>query len=798
MLRGRQHLAAVLGYDQGNHLLAVGQLHAAHAPGDTAHYPHAGFLEAHHLAVAGHQHHVLVALGDGHVDQVLAFQQAHRDQAAAARPREARQLGALDHAAGGGHEDEGPGGRRRFHLGIGAVHGFHRFHVLDHLGGVHFTLFLVLRTRLLAHLLGVQTQDGGDPFLRLERRNQVDDGLAPGGPAALGQLEHPQPVDLAHVGEAQQGVVGARHQQLLHVILVLQLAGGLAAPAALLGPVGVDRLNLGVAAVAEGYHHGFLGDQVFHAQIQTGGLDLTAALVAVFVTDGGQLVTDHLHQALGIGQDQHQLADLLQQLLVIGDQLFPFQAGQFLQAQIKDRLGLLRAQVIKAVAHAKLLVETVRAGRVLATGTLQHGGHVAGRPAPAEQFFLGLGTAGGRLDQLDHRIDVGQGHRQTFQLMGLFTGLAQFIDGTAGDHLAAVPQEGVQQLAQVEGLGLPVHQGHGVDTEHRLHLGLLIEVVEHHLGVLAPAQLDHHAHALLVGLVAQLGDALDLLVLDQLGDLLDEPRLVHLIGQLMDDDRFLAAPVHLLDVGAGAHIDAAPAGAVGLHDASAAVDDAGGGEIRTLDVLHQVVRGQAVVVDQRQTAVHHLAQVVRRNIGGHAHGDARGAVDQQVRHPGGHHFGNPLGAVVVIDEIDGFLVQVGQQLVGDLGHAHFGVPHGRGGVTVDGTEVTLPVHQHVAQRERLRHAHDGVVHGGITVRVVLTDDVTDHPGGFFVGFIPVVAQLVHGEQHPAVHWLEAVTHVRQGPTNDHAHGVIQVRLPEFVLDIDGCDFFGEVRHGVPL
>jgi hypothetical protein len=35
-----------------------------------------------------------------------------------------------------------------------------------------------------------------------------------------------------------------------------------------------------------------------------------------------------------------------------------------------------------------------------------------------------------------------------------------------------------------------------------------------------------------------------------------------------------------------------------------------------------------------QAAVDHFGEVVRRNVGGHAHGDARGAVDQQVRQAG--------------------------------------------------------------------------------------------------------------------------------------------------------------------
>ena len=80
------------------------------------------------------------------------------------------------------------------------------------------------------------------------------------------------------------------------------------------------------------------------------------------------------------------------------------------------------------------------------------------------------------------------------------------------------------------------------------------------------------------------------------------------------------------------------------------------------------------------------------------------------------------------------------------------------------------------------------------MRVVLTDDVTDDAGGLLVGLVPVVAELVHGEQHAAVHRLEAIAHVRQGPANDHAHGVVEVGLLQLVFNIDRGDFFGEIRH----
>src|SRR5690606_39834066 len=127
--------------------------------------------------------------------------------------------------------------------------------------------------------------------------------------------------------------------------------------------------------------------------------------------------------------------------------------------------------------------------------------------------------------------------------------------------------------------------------------------------------------------------------------------------------------------------------------------------------------------------------------------EAAGAVDWRGRHLGRQQGGNLVGAGVVGYPSDGCLVQVGQHLVGQLGHAHFGVSHGRGAVAIHRTEVALTVYQQVAQRERLGHAHDGVVHSAVTVRVVFTDHVPDHTGGFLVRLVPVVAQLAHGEQY---------------------------------------------------
>ena len=774
MLGGSEDLAILFRHDQGNQIYALGQLDATDTTGQTAHHTHLGLMETHSLAVARHQHDVFVALGNRHVHQMLAFLQFHRNQTGAARTGEVGQGGPFDDTAGGSHENKGPGDRfgHRFHVALHFTIGF-IVNRVDHVIRIN-NLFFFATGFLLAHHFRVQTQNGGNALFIAQCRQQIDNRFAARCPATLGQLKGTQPEHLARIGKQQQGVVGAGYQQVFHIIFVFQLPGGFAATTTLLGAIGVDGLHLGVTTVGQGHHHGFFGDQVFHAEVLTGRYDLGTTLVGVFFTYRLQFFANHFHQALGVTEDLQQFSDLLQQFLIVIDQLFAFQAGQLLQTQVQNRLGLFRTQVIKAIHQAILFIQAIRASRVFTTGTLQHLQYIAGLPALVQQLGLRFGATGGGFDQLDNRIDVAQGNRQAFQQVGLFTGLAQFEHGAACHHFPAVADKGIQQLAQVEDLRLTIYQCHGIDTEHRFHLGLLVQVIEHHLGIFATAQLNHHAHPFFIRFVAQLGDAFNFLVFHQLGDLLNQPRLVHLIRDLGDDDGFFTALVGGFDFGAGAHVHTATASTVGLHDTGAAIDDAGGGEIRALDVFHQVVRGQAVVVDQREAAIYHFAQVVGRDIGGHAHGNTGRAVHQQVGHPGGHHIGNLFRAVVVIDEIHGFLVQIRQQLVGNLGHAHFGVTHGSGGVPIDGTKVTLTIHQHVAQGKRLRHPHDGVIYRGITVGVVFTNHVTDHTGRFLVGLVPVVAQLVHGKQHTAVHRLEAIAHVGQRPPDDYAHGVIQV------------------------
>jgi len=372
--------------------------------------------------------------------------------------------------------------------------------------------------------------------------------------------------------------------------------------------------------------------------------------------------------------------------------------------------------------------------------------------------------------------------------VGALLGLAQLEARAAGDHLAAVVQKDDERVAQVQQLGLVPVDGQQVDPEAGLQVGVLVQVVQDDRRLDVAAQLDDDAHPLAVALVAKVGDSVHLAVLDQVGDLLDELALVHLVRDFGDHQR-LTALGELLDGHPRPQLEDAATGAVRLADPRPAVDERGGGEVGSGDERHQFVDGGLGVFDEMDQGVDHLAQIVGRDVGGHAHGDARRAVDQQVGQFRWQHQRFGQGLVVVGAEVDRFLLDVGEHLLRQPRHPDFGVAHGRGGVAVDGAEIPLAVHQRAAHGEVLLHADDGVIDGHVAVGMVLADHVADDAGALLVRLRVGVAQLVHGVEDAPVDRLEAVAGVGERAADDDRHGVVEVRLLDFVLDVDLDEVF---------
>src|SRR5437773_2650291 len=103
-----------------------------------------------------------------------------------------------------------------------------------------------------------------------------------------------------------------------------------------------------------------------------------------------------------------------------------------------------------------------------------------------------------------------------------------------------------------------------------------------------------------------------------------------------------------------------------------------------------------------------------------------------------------------------------------------GVTHRRRGIAVDAAEVALAVDQRIAKRERLRHAHEGVVDRCLAVRVIELENVADEGSALAVPAAGSRAGPVHRVEDAALNGLQPITHVGQSPADDDGHGVLHV------------------------
>ena len=140
--------------------------------------------------------------------------------------------------------------------------------------------------------------------------------------------------------------------------------------------------------------------------------------------------------------------------------------GQLRQAQVEDRLGLDHRQ-----------------------------------PEALDQLVAGALAVGGGADQRDHLVEVLERDQQALEHVRARLALGELVLGAAHDHLALVLDVVADHRAQRERARDAVDERDHVDAEGALHRRVLEELVEDDLRQRVALELDHEAHAALVGLV---------------------------------------------------------------------------------------------------------------------------------------------------------------------------------------------------------------------------------------------------------------------------------------------------------
>ena len=176
-----------------------------------------------------------------------------------------------------------------------------------------------------------------------------------------------------------------------------------------------------------------------------------------------------------------------------------------------------------------------------------------------------------------------------------------------------------------------------------------------------------------------------------------------------------------------------------------------------------------------ERCIGHLAEVVWGNVGGHSDGDTHRTIDKKVGEPGRQDGGLLRAAVVVVLEVDGVFFNVAHHFEGEWRHFCLGVPRGGRPVVSGRSKVTLTKREWISETPRLHQAHQGIINGGVAVRVELAHDVAHNASALGKRLVGTVAAVEHCVDDSTVYRLEPVANLRQCSSDNHAHGVVEIR-----------------------
>ena len=145
-------------------------------------------------------------------------------------------------------------------------------------------------------------------------------------------------------------------------------------------------------------------------------------------------------------------------------------------------------------------------------------------------------------------------------------------------------------------------------------------------------------------------------------------------------------------------------------------------------MLHQAFDGDVRVVYICADGVADLGEVVWSHICRHTHRNTGRSVKQKQRGLCGQDGRFLERLVEVRHKVDSILVEILEHFFSQLFKLGLGVTHSCDRVAVHAAEVTLSENKWISHIPRLREAGHGIIYAGITVGVILTENLTDDTG----------------------------------------------------------------------
>ena len=241
----------------------------------------------------------------------------------------------------------------------------------------------------------------------------------------------------------------------------------------------------------------------------------------------------------------------------------------------------------------------------------------------------GLGVIRGS-NYLNNLVDVENCDEQTLYQVQAGFALVETITRAPRDDLDAVVYVDAEKIQQPEGLWLAFHQRHGVDRETLLERCEPVELLKQSSRIETTLHPNNEAQAMVsVGQVGHVADPHELLRVDSILDLVDDPLGSDKVGKFCDHQTGFAG-TEALDAHGRSSLEASFTGLVSLQDSLEPDNRAARGQVGSGNKRHQVLERGVGVVDQVARRIDDLAHVVGGHVGGHSHCNTASPIDQQV------------------------------------------------------------------------------------------------------------------------------------------------------------------------
>ena len=483
-------------------------------------------------------------------------------------------------------------------------------------------------------------------------------------------------------------------------------------------------------------------------------------LTAVFLLDLIQFTHDHCCHGVIIIQDILISSNVLHGFLMLLHQSIDLQTDQLVKTHVQDSCGLF-------------FCEFQGFCRLFGCLGLEFNPFCD----TVGQTFLYLVTALAATEDLDDQINDIAGFDKAFLDLPFLLFLGKKGCIFSGIYFKYKVHMVSNDLLQSQCFRSSVCNCQHVDTEGILQSGLLIEHVGKVLHVCIALQFQNDTDSLLGRLVGNIHDICGLLGLYQGCDIIKEFSDVctdHGVRNLCDH-QLLATALQLLYFHPSTDTELTCSGFIDLYKVVLIYYDTTCRKIRALEITHQPTGADIIILHVCLHSIHHFAQVMRRDAGSHTNGDSVCSVYKEVWNTHRKYYRLLLCFIKVRHKVHNVLIKVFQKnLLGQLLQTGLCVSHGCGSVSLDGTKVSMSVHQCTALLKFLRHDYKRIINGAVTVGMIFTHGISYDTGTFTVRAVVADAKLIHIVKGTALYRLQSVTYIRQCSGNDNAHGVIDI------------------------